>query len=130
MPLAIDGDLQAAANIWVQYFPYRASLIRRNSAVDDYGGDAPSTSTSIATNVPTFYESLRQPISRAVGSREEVVGTHLFYFLADTITPNITTQYEIHINAYLNEPAKVFVDPIILEGAFSHIVQVVATQQT
>jgi len=114
--MTLDTILTNAAAVWVQYFPYTATIKLPTSTDDSYGGQVPGTPTTIASSLPLYVESLRQPVTRSAGDKITIVGTHQLYFVADENTSNITPKHEIHVDAYQDEPARVFVRPVILQS--------------
>jgi hypothetical protein len=100
MTYILDPVLSQAIDAVLPFFPYRCDLITVPITLGTSGG--------------------------MVGGKETAVGTHKLYLQADAFTSAITLDYEIHVAAYQNEPAKVFIRPIFLEGAFSHLVQLAA----
>lgn len=126
MTYVLDSVLSQAVNAVLPFFPYRCSLIGPPSLTQDTVGGSTGAGTSIVSDLPVLFESLRKPLSKIVAGQLKIVGTHMLYLQADANTSVITEEYEIHVDAYQDEAAKVFVRPVITEGAYSHLIQIAA----
>lgn len=126
MPFILDSILANVVDSVEQFFPYSCDLKVVPITEGTAGGQIRGTPISPASGLPLLHESLKVPMTRLVGGRETVIGTHKLYLKATDETKVITPDYEIHVAAYNGEPVKVFVRPIMIEGAYSHLIQLAA----
>ncbi len=110
-------------------FPYRCSLVTTAKSADSYGGQTKGTETIHASDLPLKFKDLKQPMTKIVGDKLTIVGTHILSLKADANTQVITSDYEIRVDALGNEAARVFVRPVILKGSYTHLVKIAAVLQ-
>jgi len=126
MPFILDSILSSVVEAVQPFFPYSCDLILTPKTTGTAGGQVIGTPATLASGLPLLYESLKVPMTRIVGGKETVIGTHKLYLKATDETKVITVDYEIHVAAYNGESAKIFVRPIMIEPAYSHLIQLAA----
>ena len=125
---ALDRALSSVVDtvIDLDLFAYRASIITPAGSTDSYGGTAPSSPTTTASNLPLKFKDLKTPMTRVVGDKTVTIATHMLTFQADQYTEAIAPTQEIHVAALGNEAARVFVHPFRIKGSFHHLVKIAA----
>jgi hypothetical protein len=120
----LSGVVDTVINL--DLFAYRCSLKTTAKSADNYGGQTTGSVTTHASDLPLKFKDLKTPMTKTVGEKVTIIGTHLLSLRADADTNAITPDYEIHVEALGSEPARIFVRPVIIKGSFTHLVKVAA----
>lgn len=97
---------------------------------DGFGGTIPAF-TDVALNVPCSIKAMRSPMQVQIGGGGITTLTHEVRMGANAITTAIKPHYRIVILAHHNEPEKIALNPVTLDGSMDvFMIVAVAIQES